>query len=839
MRIVIDLQGAQSGSRHRGIGRYSLALAQAMVQQGRAHEFLIALNGLFPETIEPIRAAFEGLLPQEQIRVWTAPGPVHAFDASNDWHRHSAELMREAFLDSLNPDVVHISSLVEGFDDNAVHSVGLFPSKHLTAVTFYDVIPLIQSDIYLKPNPVFEKVYREKMCHLAKANIFLAISESSRQEAIQYLHAQPDQVVDIAAAADSNFHPIKISSHDENLLRSNLGLTRPFLMYSGATDERKNHLRLIKAYSLLPSRLRKDFQLALVGRLPGHHHQAFDAQIAECGLTRSQVVITGGVSDLQMQQLYNLCHLFVFPSWHEGFGLPALEAMACGAAVIGRADALFDPFDEKSIAAKMEQVLTQENFRLELKRHGLAQAREFSWEKSAQLALAKLEDTHKNRKSDTAVIPKKSTQFDLIKAISALENSPTAPHIWVETAKAIAQNHPKAPQLQLYVDVSELVQRDSKSGIQRVVRSVLAELLAHPPKGYTVEPVFAVPEVAGYRYARSFRDRFLGVSSATDAVDTCHDSPIEPKNGDLFLGLDMQIGVALAQAPYLKHLRDLGVKTYFIVYDLIPIKIPWAYPKEWNQSELHSRWLNVLQQQTGVICISRAVADELKEWLNTFGTKRSIPLKIDWFHLGADVISSTSTQGFDANSSVVQSALKQRTTFLSVGTLEPRKGQLQILQAFELLWEKSHEINLVFIGKKGWSGENWNVDTFCQTLKTHPENQRRLFWLESVSDEYLENIYENADCLMAASHAEGFGLPLIEAARHNLPIIARDIPVFREVAVDGAYYFDGTSASSLANCVSQWLNKHDGMKIPSSSKISWLTWEESVRQLLNAMIHEK
>src|SRR5690606_36505936 len=101
MRIVIDLQGAQStGSRHRGIGRYSMALAKAMARNRGAHEIVIALSDLFPETVEPIIRDFEGLLPRDAIRVWTMPGPVAWLQEDNDWRRRAAELVRETFLAS-------------------------------------------------------------------------------------------------------------------------------------------------------------------------------------------------------------------------------------------------------------------------------------------------------------------------------------------------------------------------------------------------------------------------------------------------------------------------------------------------------------------------------------------------------------------------------------------------------------------------------------------------------------------------------------------------------------------------------------------------------------------
>jgi glycosyltransferase involved in cell wall biosynthesis len=118
-----------------------------------------------------------------------------------------------------------------------------------------------------------------------------------------------------------------MSAHAEAAVRHRLGLKKKFIMYSGASDERKNHLRLIKAYSILPEELRARYQLALVGRIPPGNRQNFEAQVAACGLSLEDVVITGGVSDSDLHALYVLCELFVFPSIHEGFGLPALEAL--------------------------------------------------------------------------------------------------------------------------------------------------------------------------------------------------------------------------------------------------------------------------------------------------------------------------------------------------------------------------------------------------------------------------------------------------------------------------------------------------------------------------------
>ena len=128
------------------------------------------------------------------------------------------------------------------------------------------------------------------------------------------------------------------------------------------------------------------------------------------------------------------------------------------------------------------------------------------------------------------------------------------------------------------------------------------------------------------------------------------------------------------------------------------------------------------------------------------------------------------------------------------------------------------------------------VDALAHALRSHSEVGKRLFWLEGISDDYLDKIYAASTCLIAASEGEGFGLPLIEAARHKLPIIARDIPVFREVAGENAFYFSGASPKGLATAVRQWLSLNAEGKAPSSEGISVLTWAESTHQLLSVVI---
>ncbi|MEN3010901.1 MAG: glycosyltransferase, partial [Candidatus Bipolaricaulaceae bacterium] len=390
-------------------------LAQALAKLGQYHEIWIALNGLFPDAVEHLRKKFEGLVPSERIVVWHAPGPVAACDPANAWRRETAELLREAFITGLKPDIVHVASLFEGWADNCVTSVGKSSERVPVAVTVYDLIPLLYKDVYLS-EPQVRAWYYQKLQWLKNAELWLAISEHTRQDVIEQLGLPEDRVVNISAGRDPRFRPIEIDPAAEASLRARYRLNRPFVLYVGGIEPRKNIEGLLKAYALLPKDLRERHQLVVVCDIQELERRRLYELARREGLHQGDVVFPGFVSDEVLIALYNLCKLFVFPSFYEGFGLPPLEAMACGAPVIasntsslpevvGWEKALFDPKRPEAIAEKMQEALTDEVFREALKRHGLEQAKRFSWEESARRALKAFEALHAEQSKAGAKAP--------------------------------------------------------------------------------------------------------------------------------------------------------------------------------------------------------------------------------------------------------------------------------------------------------------------------------------------------------------------------------------------------------------------------------------------------
>ena len=386
----------------------------------------------------------------------------------------------------------------------------------------------------------------------------------------------------------------------------------------------------------------------------------------------------------------------------------------------------------------------------------------------------------------------------------------------------------------LLIDVSVVSKNDFKTGIQRVVRALVLALINEPLEGYKIELV-SISDQGGRWHLRTAKKYGLELLDCpNEALD---EEEVEPQNGDIFLGLDLS-GGQLSEAEregLFRYYHHHGVKLFAVVYDLLPITLPEVFPPP--QQKGHENWALAISNFDGAICISNHVASELNEWRKNFipNQKNRRSFKVGWFHLGADFQNSAPTHGIPPNGERALVLAKEKITFLMVGTVEPRKGYLQVIEAFTFLWAKGYSINLMIIGKEGWKDLSGvmrrDIPQTVDKIINHLELNKSLFWFEGVSDEFLGKLYKASSCLIAASYDEGFGLPLIEAAQHGIPIIARDIPVFREVASQNAFYFKAKNAHELALAIEDWLRLKNENKIPKSYGMKYLKWCESAEEL--------
>ena len=218
--------------------------------------------------------------------------------------------------------------------------------------------------------------------------------------------------------------------------------------------------------------------------------------------------------------------------------------------------------------------------------------------------------------------------------------------------------------------------------------------------------------------------------------------------------------------------RACGGEIVTCVFDLIPELYPYGCHEA--TPPLYRVWLRkALLESDSFIAISRTVAEELTSYAKEAGLAHRGELKIGWFHCGSDIPAPTHRSLRETMRAAIAGP---SPVFLCVGTIEPRKGHRTALQAFDELWKKRVDARLVIVGRNGWYAEALIAD-----IKRHGEFGRRLFWFDDVGDGELSALYDAASAILCPSYAEGFGLPIVEAARRGRPAICSDIPVFREV----------------------------------------------------------
>lgn len=384
----------------------------------------------------------------------------------------------------------------------------------------------------------------------------------------------------------------------------------------------------------------------------------------------------------------------------------------------------------------------------------------------------------------------------------------------------------------LFFDVTELAGFDKGTGIQRVTRALLQALRQAPPKDWKVVAVRGDGPSGRFVTATSLAEHQL-----TGHPESPDEIAIEPAAGDIFLSVDLAYNITPSLRKELVRFRSHGVGIYFVVYDLIPLMYPeWfegtnAWFEGNDYLKLFNYWFECVSEEgDGLICISDSVRKDVQAWLGRHPLQRPTPPELGYFHLGSDITESIPSTGLPNEAGDVLTRLKTSTTFLMVGTLEPRKGHELALDAVEALWASGEDVSLVFVGRAGWK-----IDRLIGRIKNHARLNKQLFWLDGISDEYLREVYMASSALLALSSAEGFGLPLVEAAHYRVPLIVRSIPVFREICAEAATYFTGSSSSELHALLVEWIKDRANGDVLYPDNMEVLSWPDSANQLMRAV----
>ncbi|EIT84632.1 mannosyltransferase [Fictibacillus macauensis ZFHKF-1] len=348
MKIAFDRAYAITPSSQRGIGRYSEALLYELQQN-----------------------------PSVEIVV---------FDLMEHW---SAEKIKEEIVHFINkeqPDLYLVQSPFDYYGIAPNLAKSWFPNVTL-ATTVYDFIPFHFPTHFLF-NEEWKRRYESIVSFISQCDVVFAISECTKQEVLQRTDLKNEQVRVISGGIDVSFQRAARSK----VLLERYGITSPFVLYTGGAEVHKNVPAIIRSFAKATPLLKKSHQLVLAGEIYPHMKLLLEREAARSHITDS-LVFTGYVPDDVLIQLYSSADVFLFPSLYEGFGLPVLEAMACGTPVVtsdvaslpevaGDAAIYVDPTDDECIATGLIDVLQHPERHASLIEKGLQQVKKFSWKQT-------------------------------------------------------------------------------------------------------------------------------------------------------------------------------------------------------------------------------------------------------------------------------------------------------------------------------------------------------------------------------------------------------------------------------------------------------------------------
>jgi glycosyltransferase involved in cell wall biosynthesis len=261
-----------------------------------------------------------------------------------------------------------------------------------SVVTFHDMTFFLTPQLHTRAKRAFFP--NAIRLSARRADALIAVSESTRQDSIKILGIPPGKITTTPLGVDPGYRPVEDSELLTNVRRK-YSLPEKFLLYIGAIEPRKNLPVLLEAFSQLLETGRTQ-DLVLVGRRGWMYEEVFRL-IDGLGL-KQHVHLTGYVPAKDLPILYNLAQVFVYPSIYEGFGIPPVEAMACGTPVVtthsssmietvGDAGLLTPPGDESALAAALQMLLDDDGLQEQLRQKGLQRAAKYTWEHTARETL--------------------------------------------------------------------------------------------------------------------------------------------------------------------------------------------------------------------------------------------------------------------------------------------------------------------------------------------------------------------------------------------------------------------------------------------------------------------
>lgn len=767
--ILFDLSCFSTESRFRGIGRYSRRIIELISKNYQVSGFLIN-NGNY-ESLENTIGYVNQFILNENIHVYTPEEnfKMHFLGRKDKY----SQIDFFSFVIALSPNiVVNLSPLAEPFQNS--FSYRKIPNIPTLSV-IYDFIPLENPRFYLADPNNYTNYFRS-LEYLESYDHFWTISNFTEIESLKILNISKNQVSNIRGGGYCTFEV------EENSNRS-----RTTILLVNPLDPRKNIDFIFKSVACMGTE-KSDLYIQIVG-CDNDKKRDFLIELAvNSGLRKEQVEIFGRLDDNLLWEKFQNAGVFVFPSESEGLGLPVLEAMHNGCPVLVADNSSlkelvpdrrfrFQLNDPNELAEKITSILTE----FTLKHDNLDMSKvvlsKYNWSETEKIIKADLSRylnsdqtnqiaTKLNAFEDTCVDV--SGNFSLERSVKYLRGiRETHALFFGEDAavpKHIYQNFARLSSQELYFfDITTELTKVHLDGIKRSISEIIRS--------------FAERNFGKIRLIRRVGDYYFLTDPALffedDSIDFFEKYDFDqrvsflPGNVIFFLGIDWEIHFA---ARELWAAKCSGAIIISLVHDLLPLQHP-----EWFQPGVHNlfdTWF-------------RFIVDISNKLLATTYTTGEI-IREKSSQIKNSLVPTTEVIGLGVSHLIRNRTLMNRKSqvgakqnLLILGTLEPRKGVMELLNIFDAEPEIFEEYNLRIVGKMGWLDTS-SQKRFYEIVEANPD----ISWFSALDDLQLVEVLQETDTLLFPSLAEGFGLPILEAAFSGLKILARKIPTTEEIKMN-------------------------------------------------------
>jgi glycosyltransferase involved in cell wall biosynthesis len=354
-----------------GIGQYVFNLCNELFRQDKENKYIIyayiflgkKFTSPFIKLPSNVRFKLIRYLPSKIVNIVSrrlSPLPVDLLTATS-------------------PDIILFTNFVRG----------PIVTNAKTITIIYDLSFMLFNEFSNSKNS--ELLLKQVPKSISKSDKIITISQNSKQEIINHYKVNPAKIEIVnPAIKHAVYRPASKQSIDR--VKTKYGIKGQYILYTGTLEPRKNIVGILEGYSALPKNILSSYKLVLAGG-KGWLDDEIEEKLTE--LKGLNIIRTGYVADEDLPALYSGATVFVYPSFYEGFGMPPLEAMACGTPVItsnnsslpevvGEAGIMIDAKDTKALTKSIEKVISSKKLQNEMIKKGIVQAKKFSWEKSAK-----------------------------------------------------------------------------------------------------------------------------------------------------------------------------------------------------------------------------------------------------------------------------------------------------------------------------------------------------------------------------------------------------------------------------------------------------------------------